>query len=53
MKKLISFRKLKELCKYEDLYWCEYPDIMRDTAFKCNGKDCPIWERLESKSGGN
>ena len=52
MKKLISFKGIKQICAYIDTGWCEHPDTMRDTAFKCNGKDCPIWKRLEPKSGG-
>ena len=47
MKKLISFYLLKRVCAFIESDWCEHRLTMKDTAFKCNSKDCPIWKKLK------
>ena len=44
MKKLITFRTLKELCVFRYDGECEKID---NPTFVCNAKTCPVWKKLK------
>ena len=51
--RLITFRKLKEMCPYK-YYWglelrtaCEHDDVYEEnTTVDCCKKNCPVWAKL-------
>ena len=50
MKKLIDFKTLKSVCGFE------YPldklsdcDHEKSKTYRCNSKDCPVWNKLKEK----
>lgn len=59
MQKLINFRKIKEICAFEEQYpdgsYCDhennygttYTDFTNGLEVKCCAKTCPVWKGLK------
>lgn len=53
--RLITFRRLKEVCTYRDCYFLERDDYVLtcaklgygvDIKHRCTAKNCPVWAKL-------
>lgn len=45
MKKLISFKEIKNICVFEMADECDKLEE-QTLNFKCNAKNCPVWKKL-------